>query len=279
MNSATLDWLKPVSQQAVMNEAGRVFVIRCMPDVFTAEILNVGVCGISASGQRLVKVMTEPGRLACLYGDSAINVVLLAQAAAEAARTGARSPSPQIIFDEPTPYYNTTLNDQVDNTFADQVTAALPQRQAADTEQLTDEVARQRTIDAIKLARGLETDFIANTPLVILSTDSGPRPIYIPLQPARAVGTIRSASYSPESLKMHLLESVLDMEAAQRYKQKPAAGLFILRPASKEKKLNAAIDKTIDAIAWRCHKSLQLEVEPTPEKLALVVTQWADAYA
>ena len=279
--NVTFDWLKPAESASKMVEAGRVFVIRCVPDVFTGEVINIGVCAIDgATGRRYTKVITELGRLACFYGDSSSNVVALAMAAGEAAQSASPSPSGQIIFDEPAPYYNTTAKDVLESTFSMQVTCALPQRpKAGEKAQITDDIARETAIDALKKARNLHTEFIANTPLVLLNTDSGPRPVYIPLQPANAVGTIRSADYGAESLRLHLLESVLDMEAAQRWRDKPAAGLFILRPASNDKKQLNAVDKVIDGISWRCNKTLHLEVEPTADSLAAKIGQWADAHA
>lgn len=278
--NTTLDWLKPTAPGLALAEAGRMFVIRCIPDVFTGESFNVGVCAIEATtGRRKVKVITEPGRLACFYGDSAANVVALAQAGAEAAESGASSPSEQIIFDMPTPYYNASLDDLVTNTFGLQVTAAIPYKDKKEKEQITDEDARQITINAIKTARALDTEFIASTPMVILNTDTGPRQVYIPLQTRQAVGTIRSADYSPDSLKVHLMESVLDMEAAQRWREKRAAGLFILRPTSKNKKLNDAIDRTIDAVLWRCNKSLHVDIEPTAQELADKIGKWVSEHA
>lgn len=262
-----------------LQPAGMVFVIRCIPDIFTREQFNIGVCAIGENGKRRVKVITEPGRFACFYGDSASNVVFLAQAAGEAALNAAPSPSPQIIFDTPTPYYNSTLEDVVDSTFADQVTAAIPYKAPKDREQITDDIARVKTIDAIKKARALDTDFIASVPLVVLNTDTGPRSVYIPLQANHAVGTIRSADYSPDALKMHLLESALDMEAAQRWREKMSAGLFILRPAHKDKKAAEAIDRTIDAVLWRCPKSLHVDIEPTVEDLGKKIETWADEYS
>jgi len=267
------------TQSGYLESAGVVFVIRCMPDIFTRELLNIGVCAVGKNGQRKAKVITEPGRLACFYGDSAINVVMLAQAAGEAATAGVASPSPQVIFDDPTPYYNSTLDDVLNSTFADQVTAAIPYRQSAVKEQITDEVARQTTIDAIKNARDLRTEFIANTPMVILNTDTGPRPVYIPLQTNHGVGTIRSADYGAESLKVHLMESVLDMDAAQRWRNKSSAGLFILRREIKDKKQASAIDKVIDGVIWRCNKHFRVEVEPTAVALANRISEWADSNA
>jgi len=279
--TTTLEWMKPVAPTETMVEAGRVFVIRCIPDVFTGEMFNVGVCAIeAATGRRMVKAITDPGRFACFYGESASNVVFLAQAGAQAAMDGAESPSEQIIFDKPTPYYNSTLERLVSETFDMQVTAAIPQRpKANDVQQITDDMAREQSINAIKKARAMDTGFISSTPFVLLNTDHGPRPVYAPFQTAKAVGTIRSANYGAESLKMHLLESVIDLEAAQRWRNKPHAGLFILRPASKDKKHSTQIDNVIDHIAWRCNKSLRIEVEPTPDSLAYRICEWADANA
>jgi hypothetical protein len=201
--TTTFDWLTPTNPNATLVEAGRVFVIRCVPDVFTGEMFNVGVCAMeAATGRRKARVITEPGRLSCYYGEGASNVVALAQAALEAATTGAPPPSEQIIFDTPTPYYNATLDDLVNSTFSMQVTAAISHRpKEAEAAQITDDIAREKAIDAIKQARGLEADFIANTPMVI------------------------------------------------------------------------------DAVAWRCNKSLHLEVEPTAELLAIRIGQWADTHA
>jgi hypothetical protein len=279
--TTALGWLTPTESAPKMVEAGRVFVIRCVPDVFTGEVVNIGVCAIdAASGKRYAKVITDPGRLACFYGDSASNVVALAMAAGEAAQSAAASPSEQIIFDEPAPYYNTTAQDVLESTFAMQVTCALPQRpKSGEKVQITDDIARESALDAVKKVRQLQTDFIANTPWVMLNTDKGQRPVCIPLQPAHAVGTIRSADYGAESLRLHLLESVLDMEAAQRWRKKKAAGLFILRPTSHDKKQLSAIDKVIDGIAWRCNQSLHVEIEPTADALARKIGTWADAHA
>lgn len=256
-----------------------VFVIRCVPDIFTGEILNVGVCAVDNTGKRKAKVITEAGRLHCLYGNASDNVVLLAQAALHAAEGGHPSPSAQIVFDTPTPYYNSTLSDILDNTFDDQVTVALPHKPTNNPSQISDEVAVQKILDIIKHKHPLDTAFIANTPRLLLDTDQGPRPMYIPLQPSRGVGTIRSATYSADSLKVHLLDSVLDMQAAQVYRKKESAALFILSPKSNNKKKDDEVDRTIDAIAWRCSRGTRIVVEPTAEELAVQVESWAAEFA
>jgi hypothetical protein len=254
--------------------AGMIFVIRCTPDIFTGERINVGVCAIDAQGKRKGKVVTEPMRLQCLYGDQAINVLLLAQAALEAAEIGAPSPSPQITFDDPSPYFNSTLVQAVENTFADQVTVALPHRDNPLREEMPDEVAQAKVANAVKDRIGLDFELLANTPQVVINTERGPRTMTIPLQPRNGVGTIRSAFYNPNTLRTHLLDSVLDLECAARFRQKRALGLFILRPGKASRKDQGAIDSVIDNVAYRCPKNLYLGVSDDERALAEEITEW-----
>lgn len=258
-------------------QAGMVFVMRCVPDPFTQEQFNIGVCGVDQNGRRVVKVVTEPGRLQCLYGESAVNVVLLAQAAAQAAQAGAPSPSPQVVFDEPTPFYNASLEDLVNSTFVDQVTVALPQRASAGGNPLDDEEATRMVTDAIKNQRAFDMDLLANTPQVLIQTERGMRTLRVPLQPPNGVGTIRSAFYSPQTLRMHLMDSVLDMECAARYRKKGHMGLFILRPAKATRDLNKQLDAVIDGVAFRAPRAMLLEVGYNAEELATAVSEWGGA--
>lgn len=252
-----------------------VFVIRCVPDIFTNERINIGVCAVDVHGNRKVKVITEPGRLQCLYGEASSNVVLLAQAALHAATAGVPSPSPQVIFDAPTPYYNSTIDDVVNGTFADQVTVALPQRATASENPLDDEQAMEAVANAIKITRGLDMDLLANTPQVIINTDRGPRAMRVPLQPRNGVGTVRSAYYSPHTLKTHLMDSVLDMECAARYRQKRHMGVFILRPEKASREIAKQVDAVIDSIAYRAPSSMMLEVAFDASTLAQAIDHWA----
>lgn len=272
---STLDWLRPASQLAQAQEAGRLFVIRCMPDAFTGEMLNVGVCAIDAKGNRSVKVITEPGRLSCLYGEAAHNIVALAATARDAAMLGHAAPSAQLVFDTPEPFYNVSLAEVVEHTFADQVTVALPHRAPTGPGMLDDEQALEQVANAIKLAKGLDMELLANTPQVLLNTDKGPRALRIPLQPRNGVGTVRSAYYSHTTLRMHLMDSVLDMECAARYRQKKHMGVFILRPEKAAKEVIKQVDAVIDNIAYRAPRAMVLEVAYDAPTLAQAIEHWA----
>lgn len=254
---------------------GMVFVIRCIPDMFTDERLNIGVCVIDSKGQRYAKVINEAGRLECLYGESAKTVVHMALVAKDAALAGHKSPSSQIVFDVPTPFYNTTPRDVLHSTFADQVTVALPHRDQNQPEMLDDTQALTQVTEAIKQKIGLDFELLANTPQVIIQTDKGARTMNIPLQPKKGVGTIRSAWYSAQTLKTHLMDSVLDLECAARYRNKTHMGLFILRNPNMDRRLADQIDTVIDNIVYRTPKAMHLEVSDDAYTLADHARDWA----
>lgn len=268
------------SQPVFSKPAGMVFVIRCVPDIYTDERVNVGVCAIdAATGKRHVKVIDEPGRLQCLYGPQAYSVVALAAAAGEAAFAGLAPPSSQIVFDEPAPFYNTSASEVVLNTFLDQVTVARPKRNTGDGELVDDMQAMQEVADAIKLHGHFGLDLLANTPMVIINTDRGPHTMNIPLQPRNGVGTVRSAYYSPATLKNHLMDSVLDLDCAARYRKKNHQGLFILRPKNMPRPKAKAIDQVIESVAYRAPTKMKIEVASDAHELARYCSKWADMAA
>lgn len=268
------DFLQPFSHQAIQ-QSGVVMVLRCVPDVFTGERLNIGVAAIDPNGKRACKVITEPGRLECLYGEAAANVLLLAKAAEEAFMAGAPMPTGQITLDEPAPFYNTTLDDVVQQVFADQVTVALPRRQDSSKKSLDDEEAWRLVSNHIKLKQHLQADVIASTPHVLIETERGTRSVTAPLQPKHGVGTVRSADYSAATLKAHLMDSLLDLECAARYRNKRGMGIFILRPENETMKTASAIDAVIDSITFRAPSNLHMEVSQDSQSLAGRVTDWA----
>lgn len=268
------NFLSTPTQQA-LQQGGVIMVLRCVPDVFTGERLNIGVAGIDQQGRRACKVVTEPGRLDCLYGESASDVVLLAQAAAEAFMAGAAMPTSQVTLDAPSPFYNTALEEAVQQVFADQVTVALPRRQDANKKTMGDEEAWQQVSDHIKLQQNLQADVIAGTPHVLIETERGSRSVTAQLQPKHGVGTVRSADYSASTLKTHLMDSLLDLECAARYRSKRGMGIFILRPKQESHKSAAAIDAVIDSITFRAPRNLFVEVSQDSQTLAGSVVEWA----
>ncbi len=264
----------------ILAAAGHYFVIRCTPDPFTGEALNVGICVVAPDGRRHVKVITEPGRLECLYGENGSSLVVsMAGIAGACAQQGLHSPSEQIVFDDPLPFYNVSSKDMLEAAFAEQVTVAIPRRLDKSHKTIDDEAALRLVTDEIKKKLALQADFLADSPQIVINTDKGPRAIRVPILPARGAGTVRSADYSTASLKAHLMDSLLDIECAGRYRNKPHLGIFILRPKHHTPKQTEAIDNVIDSIAFRAPKNLRLEVEFDSAALADRICEWAEAAA
>ena len=116
--------LRPVSEPT-LSPSGRALVIRAVPDLFTGEVVNVGACVVLPNGRRYAKVIDAPGRLECLYGDAAHEIVLLAKQARHCAVNNLPSPALNIIFDQSEPYYNLSPEQAVDSFFTEWVTVAL----------------------------------------------------------------------------------------------------------------------------------------------------------
>ena len=266
------------SQQPAAAAAGQVFVIRCEPDPFTGERINVGVCVQDAAGRRHVRCIEEPGRLECLYGAGAAAVVNLARFAAACAANGQPSPSPQIIFDAPQPYYHAQAEEILHLTFAEQVTVALPQKAAAARRQMDDAAALALVLEALRKRVPLWGEIVANTPVTLVNTPQGPRPVTVPLQPRNGVGAVRSGDYTPASLKAHLMDSVLDLQCAAHYRERGHQALFVLRPPQEPPKLAGQRDDVIDSIMYRAG-ALHLYQCDDSEDLAAHIAAWAQEAA
>lgn len=269
--------------------AGELFVIRCIPDPFTGESVNVGVCGVSASGTRVVKVITEPGRLSCLYGESSRAVVNLAGAAKYCLEHNLPSPSEQLRFDSPLPFYNSSVEQAVADAFADQVTVALPQRINQGNAQIDDQAALgalRRAIHELTLDFAAEEVF-PSEPVVMIPTEGATltRTVYIPIRPAYGYGAVRSADYSGQSLRSHLLESLLDLTFAGRYRHKrlygedrrvqlPALAIFVMHNPQASSQRRKEADRVIEDLAPKAAGMLELLPALGAADLAHAVSGW-----
>lgn len=274
-----LKFLAPhLDDAGAVTAAGQVFVIRCEPDPFTGERINIGVCVQEVGGKRHVRCIDEPGRLECLYGPSATTVVAMAKMAAACAAQGLPSPSSQIVFDAPQPYYHAKAEEILRHTFQEQVTVALPQRQSQGRSQIDDAAAIALVIGALSKRIPVIGEVVANTPVALLQTPQGPKPVTVHLQPRNGVGVVRSADYSPQSLKTHLMDSVLDLQCAALYRKRHHQALFLLRPPKEPDKIARQRDEVIDNIMYRA-SAVHLHQSDSSEELATEIAHWAEEAA
>lgn len=273
----TFESLLDLPRASRMEQAGQWFIIRCMPDVYSGERFNVGVAGADANGIRHAKVIEEPGRLKCFYGESASNIVALAGVAKMCALNGEPSPSAQIEFTNPLPFYNAELLDFLNAAYAQEVTTALAVKEVPSRERIDDDGALRLVRDSIRMATPDAERILASVPYLSFQTPHGKRSVYAPFITRNGVGTLKSADYSPDTLRTHLMDAVLDMEFAARLGKKESQGLFILRPKLKTEKEAQQIDRALDAVLFRAHPSLHVDIESSVRTLTARVVDWAFA--
>ena len=259
---------------------GHAFVIRAIPDLFTGEMFNIGVCIVPPIGPRLVRVIQSPGRLECLYGDAAQEIVVLAKHAAYCALHDLAAPARNVIFEPREPYYNLTPEHALKSFFENWVTVALAK---VDGENLissfTTEDARREVLNVIKRLRPISaiTRLVPESPNMLINVGDKTRLVNVPLQPNFGAGTIESADYGAETIRFHLLDRITDLAAVHSAGKAAHLAMFIIRPQRtvSETKLRQ-IDSAIDKVVWKAPKGMRIEVESSIDRAAQLAIHWAD---
>jgi len=270
--------LNDLVAKPVASESGRIFTIRIVPDLFTGETLNIGVCVVDHAGKRMVKMVDEPGRLECFYGlDGAENIIFAAKLAAQAALAGQASPSPNIRFEEPQKFFNISPEEGLESFFRDRVTVAIPVRERREAPKGADTPAiRARVYDLMRSKRGLRADeIIPQSVGTVIQTPKGPREVQVPLQARNAFGGLESAAYGVQTVRLHLMDALLDLEAAAAHRSIERLGMFVYRPDNLQEAALLAIDNAIDNVMFRAPSNCNVEIEYSPETLAEKILAWA----
>lgn len=268
------------SPASSIQPSGHAFVIRAIPDLFTGETVNVGVCVVLPDGSRLVKVIDAPGRLECFYGDAAHEVVQVAKHAEYCALKGLPPPGKNVMFDSIQAFYNVSPERALNGFFIDWVTAALSKSVSEPQHQpFTTEDARKAVLSLIKQMRSnmvLDT-LVAETPNILINVADKPRLVSVPLQPAFGAGTVESADYGADTIRLHLLDRITDLAAVYDARKAQHLAMFILRPqrAVSEKQLRQ-IDNAIDKVLWKAPKHMRVEVESSVQRTAELVVEWGE---
>ncbi len=276
---ALIKLVKPISTSTMM-PTGHAFVIRAIPDLFTGEVVNIGVCVASSDGKRFVRVIDKPGRLECFYGDAAQEVVLLAKHAEYCALKGLPSPGNNVIFDSPMPFYNVSPEKALNGFFVDLVTVAIPKSTAQGHDApFTTEDARKAVTRIIKNMRANVAldSLVAESPNILINLSDKPRLVNVPLQPIFGAGTIESADYGADTIRFHLLDRITDLAAVHQAKKADQLAMFIVRPQrpmSEKQKIH--IDNAIDKVLWKAPKNMRIEVETSVQRTAELVIEWGD---
>jgi hypothetical protein len=285
-NGTYLGYAPPPDFDEHQTETGAWFRIIAEPDSFTRERFNIGIGIIDTEGRRYVKVLTERGRLECVFGPSnADSILMMAETAARCFEAGTAMLFENIILSDANPLYDRLPKQAIEQLFSDQVTFAAPQRiesarpaawlSRTETRETIYEIIRER-IPATR-----HNGLIPQSLGMRVDNGSGKRKlVHIPLQPANGAGGLESACYSLGTVKTHLMDSMLNLQAVANANELKRVGMFVLRPATgMSQRQRLAMDNVIDDVLWRAPRTWTKEVEEDPAELTNRILEWADLQA
>lgn len=284
MNAELLALARAEATKSELNaEAGRAFVIQIEPDMVASERVNVGVAVIAADGRRMVKFLSDFGRLENFYGREAGELIeMLAEFGRAAVLSGQALDSPSVLFTTPQPFFGVSPESYLEQLFIRMVPAAAPRRDHGKSDEPRSTDALWREVGNVIKLRWPDRadDILANTPWTTVETVRGPRPVCVPLQPSDGAGGLESADFSVGVTERKLMRALLDVEAAAQAKQLNRLGLFIARPRRMRNDSDLrAIDRAIDFVACRVPRLCRVEVEADSARLAEHIVDWAGSRA
>jgi hypothetical protein len=273
----------PAPSAALGEPMGHAFIVQLEPDLACGERINVGVCVVANNGERIAKFVSDFGRLECLYGTEATELIeTLVEFARASVLSGDRLASRSVLTSTPQPFFNASPPAYAEQLFSRVVPAGLPRRDGSIQDRNRDTDALWRQVgDAIKLrAPEMAEQILSSSPYTTVNTPRGPRQVCVPLTPVGAAGALESADFSISTTRLKLMRAVLDVETAAAAKQLPRLGLFIARPARVRKESDLrAIDGAIDYVASRVPATCRVEVEADVTVLANHILDWAELRA
>jgi hypothetical protein len=256
------------------------------PDTFTGERFNIGVGIIDNQGKRFAKVMSGKGRLDCIFEHrDAESILMMAEMAKKCFEEGNPPLFDNITFGEPLPLLNQSPAIALIELFNDQVTLAIPQRSEAARPAgwLTKEETRCQIYQLIseRLPANQASVLMPQAPMINVQTRGGPsKAVKVPLQPINGAGALESACYSPATVKNHLMDAMLDIQAHANAAGLTRVGMFVLRPSTGlSKRSLMKLDDTIDDVLWRAPKTWRIEIEENTTQLTDKILDWAQVQA
>lgn len=282
-NTSYLGYAPPPDFGEQQIETGVWFRIAAQPDSFTKERFNIGVGIVDTNGRRYVKVITERGRLECAFGVSnAESILMMAEAAGRCFEAGTSMLFENIKLSKPIPLFDLAPTQALEQLFSDQVTLAAPKR--AEPTRPPNWLNRTETREKIyeiireKIPATRQTRLLPQSLKMRVDNGKGKRKLVdIPLQPDNGAGALESACYSLGTVKTHLMDSMLNLQAIANAHELKRVGMFVLRPSTgMSQRERQEMDNVIDDVLWRAPRSWSKDVEEDPTQLANRILEWAD---
>lgn len=268
---------------------GEWFNIRFIPDLFSGERYNIGVCFIDNEEKRHIKMLDEKSRIGCLFDQVASqNINFLISVVEESIEKSIDViPSDQVIYSEKKYISGDSVEEILEYLFDETVPLGRKQdvRVHEQGEQISRETLRERMYDVIRGRVGILAErLIPQSRIIELMIDGVTHGVDIPFQGKGLLGGVESAVYKSDmGVKLKLLDAAMDLETAATIHTNDKLGMFILRAGeggNLPSKSVSKIDNVIDDIAWRLKKrSVHVDVEEDINTLSDRAIDWADITA
>lgn len=228
-------------------------------------------------GVQMARVITQPGLLMLLYPAVAHDMVMRAQQARGAILANMPIRSAQIELGLPIPFFDQSLDEAIEQAFSRFVTVALdPDKRHEATDRLSDEALWHRMYSALRVRLGPAAKFSDPNSMMVVQSPGGVHGVTIHIRLKQRLGVVRSAFYDPVTVKLHLMDSLLDLQCARRVAAAQDAALFVLRPA-RDSSEPSSLDAVLTSVAFRCDPGTRLVVEHDIQVLEQKLVDWVVA--
>jgi len=108
---------------------------------------------------------------------------------------------------------------------------------------------------------------------MVVNTPIGVRALTIHVELNNKLAVVRSAFYDAQTVKVRLMESVLDLQLASRINGSKQMGLFILKPPSEAGSMST-LEAAIDSVAFRCGDQMTIGIAEDIHALGQDLHRW-----
>ena len=269
---------------------GHVSLIRFVPDLFSGECMNIGVCFVEDNGRVHTKMLDSFHRLKCLYderitdADMKYTINIINSVLPDVLNDNTPqlvSPGANVFFGEKMFAQGESVDAILNRLYHDAVSLAVPfhekdkRNKGVDTTQ-----ARKMITHELQelIPIGFNRIIPENNLYTYKDNTGATHALDIPIRGAHGgfLGTMISACQSEIIVKQNLLEANMDLRLARNKFKDDRMGCFVLRDDNMDDRRSRQVDNAIDKLAWKI-KGLgtHLEVASSPAKLAEHIVEWS----
>lgn len=267
---------------------GESYAIQWMPDVYTRETLNIGICfNNKVTGEFSHKLLDYFDRIHCLFGkDAEFNLKLACDVANDLLRNGQLEDmeflTEQIRCVRMGYAQGNSTDEILKRLYFDLVPLGRKPKKPATKKfsPTSRETLYKNLVPFLKESLSIEYSlYVPENPYESIQLPTGKREVYIPFKKSSGIATLISTSYSDiQRVKCNLFEGYQDIDIASSRLSRNNNAVFVLMPTSDSQLDNTVlheVENQIDNFVWQLQRH-KIQVEPHTEhvELARYIAEW-----